>query len=140
MASVTLPIGPLFFFFFLSCVFVRRGGERDTLWRRARNVLTGRQKVFKNRHGGGTAVGWRGGALTGGTETCGEAGGGAVGVIVSSSPASAANCLDECRAVAAGQQMNGGCVRAGWRPRVRARGVRNTRNREGRAEGPGTGK
>lgn len=129
MASVTLPIGPLFFFFFLSCVFVRRGGERDTLWRRARNVLTGRQKVFKNRHGGGTAVGWRGGALTGGTETCGEAGGGAVGVIVSSSPASAANCLDECRAVAAGQQMNGGSVRAGGRARACSRGEEHSQPR-----------
>ena len=128
MASVTLPIGP-FFFFFLSCVFVRRGGERDTLWRRAKNVLTGRQKVFKNRHGGGTAVGWRGGALTGGTETCGEAGGGAVGVIVSSSPASAANCLDECRAVAAGQQMNGGCLRAGGKVRACSRGEEHSRPR-----------
>lgn len=119
-------------------MFVCRDGGRDTLWRHAKkkNVLTGRQKVFKNGHGGGTAVGWRGGALTGGTETCGEAGGGAVGVIVSSSPASAANCLDECRAVAAGQQMNGGCVRAGRR----ARGVRNTCDGEGGAGGPRTGK
>jgi len=34
------------------------------------------------------------------------AGGGAVGVIVSSSLASAANCLDECCAMAASQRMN----------------------------------
>ncbi len=33
-----------------------------------------------------------------------------MGVIVSSSPVSAANCFDECRAVAASQRMNSVCV------------------------------
>lgn len=66
------------------------------------------------RHGGRAAVGWRGGffvrqwsGLTGGEEETGRgAGGGAVAVIVSSSLASTANCLDECRAMAASQWMN----------------------------------
>lgn len=95
------------------CVEVAKGHLAEAY----ENVLTGRQKglyvLRTRRHGGRTVVWWRGGifmgqwsGLTGGEETGRGAGGGAVGVIVSSSLASAANCLDECRAMAAGQQMN----------------------------------
>lgn len=81
------------------------------------NVLTGRLKglyVFlfflrKYTERGGVVTRPRS-ALTGREETGRGAGGGAVGVIVSSSLASAANCLDECRAVAASQRMSGVCV------------------------------
>lgn len=45
-------------------------------------------------------------SLTGREQTGGGAEGEAGGVIVSSSLASAANCPDECRAVAASQRMN----------------------------------
>lgn len=79
------------------------------------NALTGRQKglyVLRKRRGGRAVAGWRGGVSTRrwsgltGEKTGRGTGGGAVGVIVSRSLASASNCLDECRGMAASQWMN----------------------------------
>ncbi len=95
------------------CVEVAKGHLAEVY----ENVLTGRQKglyvLRTRRYGRRIVVRWQGGVflrqwsgLTVGERAGRGAGGGAVGVIVSSALASAANCLDECRAVAPSQQMN----------------------------------
>lgn len=124
-----------------ACVW--RGGKRTHcggVWRCWQKGKQNYTVCFEKRHGQRTVAGWQGSvfmrewtSLTGREQNGGRARSEAGGVIVSSSLASAANCLDECRAMAASHQMNrkqclgerAGSVSSYVHVRIRVRGKDN---------------